>query len=244
MRRCVSNVPGIQKIQYPAPKDRGRENATGYLLEHRGSWVQSSILIKSYIAAHFVKLGGMMLLARRGLVPTLIIALIGSTLSNAAGQEHGAAAASCRVAVCLSGHIRSFVHSAMHKSIRRNLIEAIEADGCDVDVFAYATARDTVASVKQARSKCARAFEVGSRAVTAVQLQHSSCTAGIDVDFLFKKGDVSKSFLFQPCNTSSSCTARTYIPTSSTSTFYARNLTIELLYSSTRWRTPSNASYY
>ncbi|CAN0533043.1 unnamed protein product, partial [Laminaria digitata] len=63
-----------------------------------------------------------------------------------------------RVAVCLSGHIRSFVHSAVHKSIRRNLVEAIEADGCDVDVFAYATAADTVASIKQVRSKIPTAY--------------------------------------------------------------------------------------
>ena len=85
-----------------------------------------------------------MLLVRSGLVSTLMV--VGSTLSD------GSTVASCRVAVCLSGHIRSFVHSAVHKSIRRNLIEAIEADGCDVDIFAYATAKDRVASVKHVRS--------------------------------------------------------------------------------------------
>lgn len=51
---------------------------------------------------------------------------------------------SCRVAVCLSGHIRSFVHPVVHRSIQRNLIEAMRNDGCQVDVFAYATAGDTV----------------------------------------------------------------------------------------------------
>lgn len=55
----------------------------------------------------------------------------------------------CRVAVCLSGHIRSFVHPVVHQSIRHNVIEAIEADGCQVDVFAYATLEDTVALMKQ-----------------------------------------------------------------------------------------------
>ena len=49
----------------------------------------------------------------------------------------------CRVAVCFSGAIRSFAHPAVHNSIRVNLIEAIEADGCEVDVFAYATLKDT-----------------------------------------------------------------------------------------------------
>lgn len=58
-------------------------------------------------------------------------------------------AAGCRVAVCLSGAVRSFVHPAVHMSIRRNLIEAIEADGCEVDVFAYATRQDTVDPFKQ-----------------------------------------------------------------------------------------------
>ena len=56
---------------------------------------------------------------------------------------------SCRVAVCFSGAIRSFVHPAVHNSIRVNLIEAIEADGCEVDVFAYATLKDTVGRDKK-----------------------------------------------------------------------------------------------
>lgn len=55
----------------------------------------------------------------------------------------------CRVAVCLSGAIRSFVHHAVHGSIQRNLIEAIQADGCEVDVFAYATRKDKVGSGKK-----------------------------------------------------------------------------------------------
>lgn len=95
----------------------------------------------------------LIMMRRSGLMSTLIVA-VGSTLSNGAGQiRHGATNAStggCRVAVCLSGHIRSFVHSAVHESIRRNLIKAIKGDGCVVDVFAYATAADTVASIKKA----------------------------------------------------------------------------------------------
>lgn len=58
-------------------------------------------------------------------------------------------AISCRAALCLSGHIRSFVYPVVHRSIRRNLIEAIEADGCHVDVFAYATLEDNTAHPKE-----------------------------------------------------------------------------------------------
>lgn len=58
-------------------------------------------------------------------------------------------AGTCRVAVCLSGAIRSFVHHAVHGSIQGNLIEAIKADGCKVDVFAYATREDTVGRDKK-----------------------------------------------------------------------------------------------
>ncbi|CAM9356811.1 unnamed protein product [Ectocarpus sp. 13 AM-2016] len=56
---------------------------------------------------------------------------------------------SCRVAMCFSGAIRSFVHPAVHRSIRTNLIESIKADGCEVDVFAYVTREDTVVKAKQ-----------------------------------------------------------------------------------------------
>lgn len=55
----------------------------------------------------------------------------------------------CRVAVCFSGAIRSLVHPAVHNSIRTNLIQAIKADGCDVDIFAYATRRDAVQEEKK-----------------------------------------------------------------------------------------------
>lgn len=58
-------------------------------------------------------------------------------------------ASTCRVAVCLSGAIRSFVHHAVYGSIQGNLIGAIKADGCEVDVFAYATRQDTVGRDKQ-----------------------------------------------------------------------------------------------
>lgn len=56
--------------------------------------------------------------------------------------QDGAKKISCRVAVCLSGHVRSFVSPAVHLSLRRNLIEAIEKGGCRVDVFAYAALED------------------------------------------------------------------------------------------------------
>lgn len=58
---------------------------------------------------------------------------------------------SCRVAVCFSGHIRSFVYPVVHLSTRRNLVEAIAAEGCRVDVFAYATLPDVVPSFKMVR---------------------------------------------------------------------------------------------
>lgn len=57
----------------------------------------------------------------------------------------------CRVAVCFSGNIRPFVNPVVHNSIRRNLIEAIEADGCQVDIFAYATLNDNDAITNQVR---------------------------------------------------------------------------------------------
>lgn len=62
------------------------------------------------------------------------------------------AGVSCRVAMCFSGAIRSFVHPAVHRSIRTNLIESIKADGCEVDVFAYVTREDTVVKAKQVKN--------------------------------------------------------------------------------------------
>lgn len=56
------------------------------------------------------------------------------------GFFNGSARPRCRVAVCLSGHIRSFAYPVVHRSIRTNLVEAIQREGCEVDVFAYATA--------------------------------------------------------------------------------------------------------
>lgn len=58
----------------------------------------------------------------------------------------------CRVAITFSGHIQSLVHPVVHRSIRRNLIGAIEDDGCQVDVFAYATRGDEVSRSKQVAS--------------------------------------------------------------------------------------------
>ena len=70
------------------------------------------------------------------------------------GNDRGGPVADCRVAVCLSGAIRSFVHPVVHTSIRHNLIEAIEADGCEVDVFAYATRQDAVGRSKKKVTFC------------------------------------------------------------------------------------------
>lgn len=65
---------------------------------------------------------------------------------NDQGDDSGSP---CRVAVCFSGHIRSFVYPVVHQSIRRNLLEAIaERGGCRVDIFAYATLSDAVAKHK------------------------------------------------------------------------------------------------
>ena len=63
---------------------------------------------------------------------------------------------SCRVAVCLSGHVRSFVSPAVHLSVRRNVIEAMRGGGCTVDVFAYAALEDTGEFMEQV-SNCALA---------------------------------------------------------------------------------------
>lgn len=66
-----------------------------------------------------------------------------------AHTDPSSAGVGCRVAMCFSGAIRSFVHPAVHRSIRTNLIESIKADGCEVDVFAYVTREDTVVKAKQ-----------------------------------------------------------------------------------------------
>ncbi|CAN0348151.1 unnamed protein product, partial [Ectocarpus fasciculatus] len=95
----------------------------------------------------------------RNCVPKFVVALLapadlsvafrGASTSNQEGTTAGAGTVRCRVAVCLSGAVRSFVHPAVHRSIKSNLIESIEAGGCEVDVFAYATREDTVPRHKQ-----------------------------------------------------------------------------------------------
>ncbi|CAM9671496.1 unnamed protein product [Ectocarpus sp. 6 AP-2014] len=96
----------------------------------------------------------------RNCVPKFVVALLApadlsvafrgaSTNKQDGSGVAGAGAVRCRVAVCLSGAVRSFVHPAVHRSIKSNLIESIEADGCAVDVFAYATREDTVPRHKQ-----------------------------------------------------------------------------------------------
>lgn len=74
----------------------------------------------------------------------------GGVHDGGASTDHSPqVAGDCRVAVCISGHIRSFVYPVVHRSIRTNLVEAIEKEGgCKVDVFAYATPSDVVASYK------------------------------------------------------------------------------------------------
>lgn len=64
---------------------------------------------------------------------------IGST--TAGGSE---AISSCRVAVAISGDVRSSVDPAVHRSFRRYVVEAIEKANCLVDVFAYAMLEDDV----------------------------------------------------------------------------------------------------
>lgn len=89
----------------------------------------------------------------RNCVPKFVVALLApadlSVAFRGESTNNGAGAVRCRVAVCLSGAVRSFVHPAVHRSIKSNLIESIEADGCEVDVFAYATREDTVPRHKQ-----------------------------------------------------------------------------------------------
>lgn len=76
----------------------------------------------------------------------------GADLKVHVGDHHDDAR-TCRVAVCISGHIRSFVYPVVHRSIRTNLVEALEKNegGCEVDVFAYATHSDAVPWWKQVR---------------------------------------------------------------------------------------------
>lgn len=81
-------------------------------------------------------------------------------------EEDGA---TCRVAVCFSGHVRSFVYPVVYVSARRNLIEAIDAQGCQVDVFAYATLLDVVPSFKTV-SWLVVSLQVALSAVVAVDL--------------------------------------------------------------------------
>ena len=74
-----------------------------------------------------------------------LLGVFASTIAFSLAQKQ----IGCRVAVCFSGAIRSFVHPVVHNSIRVNLIDAIEADGCEVDVFAYVTRKDKVGRGKK-----------------------------------------------------------------------------------------------
>lgn len=86
------------------------------------------------------------------------------TYSTASGgRDNGIA---CRVAVCFSGHVRSFVYPVVHRSIRRNLIQSIEDEGCDVDIFAYATLVDIVPRSKQVHA---------GKALTSTVMVSRSC---------------------------------------------------------------------
>lgn len=56
----------------------------------------------------------------------------------------------CRVALCFSGSIQFFGKPLVHQSVRQNVIESIKAEGCRVDVFAYASPKDaTPAAMEQ-----------------------------------------------------------------------------------------------
>ncbi|CAM9145497.1 unnamed protein product, partial [Pylaiella littoralis] len=59
-------------------------------------------------------------------------------------QDKKTTAAPCRVAVSISGDVRSFVDPVVHRSFRRYVVGAIENNGCQVDVFAYAMLEDDV----------------------------------------------------------------------------------------------------
>lgn len=69
--------------------------------------------------------------------------------SDGGGAQHEHEESPCNVAVCFSGHVRSFVYPMVHRSIEQNLIDVLKAQGCQVDVFAYVTLEDTVSKVKQ-----------------------------------------------------------------------------------------------
>lgn len=48
----------------------------------------------------------------------------------------------CAVAVSISGDVRSFVDPVVHRSFQLDVVEAIKAEGCSVDVFVYASLGD------------------------------------------------------------------------------------------------------
>lgn len=83
------------------------------------------------------------------LPPTTDNDINNSNDDNHDDNSRKADAATCRVAICFSGHIRSFVYPSVHQSAKRNLVDAIAAEGCRVDVFAYATLLDDVPSFKK-----------------------------------------------------------------------------------------------
>lgn len=56
--------------------------------------------------------------------------------------EHRVGQDPCRVAVAVSGDVRSFVDPGVHRSFRRHVVESIKKNGCQVDVFAYAMLKD------------------------------------------------------------------------------------------------------
>ena len=74
----------------------------------------------------------------------LVSVLTGGVIATLTSGEHRAGRYPCRVAVALSGNARSFVNPGVHRYFRRHVLESIEEDGCQVDVFAYAMLEDDV----------------------------------------------------------------------------------------------------
>ena len=107
---------------------------------------------------------------RRALVAWCVALLCRSSCSGEEDASHAGADGSCRVAYCFSGHIRSFIQPRVHRSIQRDLVDALSpppasarrsrhsyslgADepeaGCVRELFFYVTLDDEVPRVADA----------------------------------------------------------------------------------------------
>lgn len=123
------------------------ERVLAVLLHHR-------LEIRSHINAIARTGANFTTMKRIGLLVSVVLLARSAKGEDAANNDRSspnddANKVSCRVAVCLSGHVRSFVHPVVPLSVRRNVIEAIEDSGCSVDVFAYAATEDSGTLVEQ-----------------------------------------------------------------------------------------------